>query len=270
MNLAEPILTPDDERRWALWERHALVWSRSQAHARRVDVARRAIGTMHAACPSAYVAWSGGKDSTALAHLASSLGVVRAMSVKDDLDFPGEEDYIRRHATAWGIDVDIVRPAFSLQNWLRDNARECDAGGDFHGRASTFSEAAFYSLIRGYRDSRGTPGVYLGTRAEESHGRRMNVATRGLVYGKLDGETVCQPIARWAGVDVYAYLMSRGIDLLPIYRCVGMNESPDRVRKSWWLPGSSSRFGGMVWLRLYWPSLFARLREIMPSAGGYA
>ena len=264
----EPVLTDDDRDLWAAWSETSCLWARGSVHAHRVDEARRAIADMQERAPRAYIAWSGGKDSTAMAHLAAGLGVRVAMSVKDDLDFPGEEEYLRVLAAQWGIRLDIERPAFSLQSWLVEHPG-LDASDDMHGRATAFSEAAFYSLIDAYRDRHGCPGVYLGLRGEESRGRKMNLATRGLVYEKCGGEIVCQPLARWRGIDVFAYLLSRDIPVLPLYRCVALRREPDRIRKSWWLPGADSKRGGMIWLRTYWPSLYGRLCEIMPSARGW-
>lgn len=269
---SEPLLTDEDGRIWDAWYRQALVHARTAVHRARLDVARRRVLRMAEACPDAYVSWSAGKDSTALLHLVRrECGVPgRVMSHRDDLDFPGEEAYIQRWSAAWGIEVDFLRPAFVLQDWIRGHADELDADGDLHSRAAAFSEASFYSLLDEYRGRLGVPGVYLGLRADESRGRAMNRATRGVQYRKANGETICTPLADWRGIDVYAYLLSRGIDLLPVYRCVRLHESPDRVRQAWWLPGATTRHGGMVWLRAYYPSLFRRLCELLPDAARHA
>ena len=42
-----------------------------------------------------------------------------------------------------------------------------------------------------------------------------------------------------------------------------------RSRKSWWVPGSHSRWGGAAWLRHYYPSLYQQLAAWMPDAGAY-
>ena len=265
----EPVLTGRDRRLWQAWCAEALAWSRTLAHRARVESAQRAVEEMHAGRPGAYVAWSGGKDSTAMTHLVRhTLGEARAMSVKDDLDFPGEEDYIGRLAREWGVALDVVRPPVSLQAWLAEHADALDPRADMHSRSAGLS-AAFYGAVAEYAEAAGRPGVYLGLRQEESAGRRMNRASRGRVYRKADGDVVCTPLADWRGVDVYAYLLSRGIDLLPLYRCVGQHEHPSRVRKSWWVPGAAHDRGGARWLRTYYPSLWARLVELVPAAAYY-
>lgn len=79
---------------------------------------------------------------------------------------------------------------------------------------------------------------------------------------------ISTPLADWRGIDVYAYAVSRGIELLPMYRCVGLmhDEDPWNIRKSWWVPGSHARWGGIAWLRRYYPSLYARLCRMLPDA----
>jgi len=266
----EPRLTDEDRRIWHQWVRAARRWATTRLHRSRVERTRRIVEEFHTNHPDAYVAWSAGKDSTAMTHLiADVVGPVRAMSIKDDLDFPGEEDYLRRHAEAWGVRLDIVRPP-SLQAWLRDHADEIGAADDVHSRAAGLSRVGFYPLIEEYDRSTGTRAKYLGLRAEESHGRKMHRAKRGAIYTKTNGEVVCQPICDWRGIDVYAYLLSRNIDLLPLYRCVRLHDAPERVRKSWWVPGAHAQFGQGTWLRTYYPGLFQLLEDLLPGASAHA
>lgn len=270
---AEPVLTPEDRAIWSAYERQALAHSRTLVHARRVEAARRIAADFHAANPNGYLAWSAGKDSTALVHLVRvDRGLdVPAMSIKDDLDFPGEEEYLARWAGEWGVRLEIVRPAFSLQGFLRDRGSELDPSEDMHGRAAALSREGFYPLIDEYVARTGQRAVYLGLRAEESRGRARNLWTHGTCYERRDGIRVCQPLVRWRGVDVFSYLLARGIEPLAIYRCAAFHGGdPSRVRKSWWVPGAHTSRGGMVWLKRYWPSLYRQLEELLPSAARFA
>src|SRR5690606_13832135 len=98
----------------------------------------------------------------------------------------------------------------------REHAREMRADEDMHARTAALSKAAFYSVVEEATAPHDL--VFLGLRAEESRGRAMNRATRGTLYRKANGQVVCQPLADWRGLDVYAYLFARGIDVLPVYR----------------------------------------------------
>lgn len=265
--LSEPVLAPEDHRRWEVWKRTCMAHAKTQSFARAVQRSIDLVHQMMERAPGAYAALSGGKDSTAMVTLLVEAGArPRVMSIKDDLDFPGEEDYVRDLCAGLSLEIDVLRPPISLQGWLQEHAHELPADEDMHSRSSAFSSACFYSLVEEYRTRRGSPGVYLGLRKYESRGRMMNRITRGAIYTKEDGETVCQPLCDWSGRDVFAYLFSRGAPILPMYRCCRFAESPDRIRKSWWLPGSHSRKGGMIWLRVYYPSLYQRLCELMPDA----
>lgn len=266
--MTEPRLTDDDRRAWETFRMTALAHAGRRIHRDRVERARRIIEDALHQHPNACVMWSGGKDSTALTHLVCvELGArLPVYSEKDDLDYPGEEDYVRDLASQWGADLRVIRPPFSLREWMREHAPELRADEDMHSRSAELSKAAFYSLVEEATATHDL--VFLGLRAEESRGRAMNRATRGTMYRKQNGQVVCQPLADWRGLDVYAYLFARGIDVLPVYRCIGLMhaDEPWRVRKSWWIPGAATRHGGIVWLRRYWPSLYADLCRMLPDA----
>jgi 3'-phosphoadenosine 5'-phosphosulfate sulfotransferase (PAPS reductase)/FAD synthetase len=272
--ISEPVLTEEDRRLWLLWERAARAWSHTAAHADRVA---RALGTVRKFSEAASdggwrLMWSGGKDSTAMVHLAAHAGVgaVRAVSVKDDLDFPGEEEYVRARAIEWSVDVEILHPPCSLVGLVSESSDAFVPGADIHGRGALLSRVGFYPLLRSHRMEHGNYHIALGMRAAESRQRTMNRATHGITYRKKDGQLVCQPIADWGDLDVYAYLFHHDIEVLPLYRCVRLSESPGRVRKSWWLPGRSATQGGTIWLRTYYPSLFSRLRDMAPQHNIFA
>lgn len=263
----EPLLTSEDERIWALWKKTCLIHARTRSFMQRLKKTEHIIAEMHRICPQAYIAWSAGKDSTVLTHfITQCCGVpARAMSVKDDMDFPGETEYVHSRAEDWNIIVDILTPSFSLEAWLERNSARIYMGDDLHGRNTEFSAQGFYSLIERYNEERGWPGVYLGIRREESVHREKNYAVRGHIYEKKSGDIICQPLALWSEKDVYAYAFVNDIELLPVYQCVRLSKTPGSIRKSWYIPGTSAKHGQVVWLRTYYPSLYEKLCEILPE-----
>lgn len=272
--MTEPRLTTADVDAWDAWMRAASVHARTLRFARRVDAARAIVDRSLAAAPRWALMWSGGKDSTVMAHLVcAAMGVALPVaSEKDDLDYPGELAYVERLAESWRADLHVLTPPFSPSQWIADHAPELSADDDMHSRAAGLSKACFYDVVEDF----GAPfdGVLLGLRQQESNGRRMNRSTRGPLYRKRPtgrhptGQWVSTPLVDWDGLDVYAYAESRGIELLPLYRCISFahRDEPWRVRKSWWLPGAASRHGGVAWLRRYWPSLYGRLCGWLPDA----
>lgn len=258
----EPKINEKDRNKWRAWKYSCTAWSETARFNRRVENAKYHIRRMHNRCPDAYVGWSAGKDSTVLAHLALAECdcASHAMSIKDDLDYPGEKEYVQRLAKQWGVEVDILTPDFSLIDKLKN--MDIDYRDQLHGRNSVFSDQSFYSLVKEYRIKHGTPGVYLGLRADESSGRAGN-ASRGAIYEKKSGEVVCQPLRNFSDKDIYAYMFSRDIPFHPVYKCLRFLDDPTKIRKSWWVSGFSNRyFDWPQWLRAHWPSLYKKHREI--------
>ncbi len=275
----EPILTDDDRAVWSAWMRAAAEHARTLAHRRRVDAAKRTIDDALATASPWCVAWSGGKDSTVLTHLACvEMGhPLHVFAHKDDLDFPESEPYILRSAEAWGITVRIVRPPISPADWMRDHAREHSSAGliEMHSRTSEIAKLAWWDTID--RETHAFAGYFDGLCSHESRARALNRATRGNLYEKAHRTRgrifVAHPLHDWRPLDVYGYCAARDIDLLPLYRCVAMlhRDEPWRLREEWWVPSEkSARHGQIAWLRRYYPSLYRQLLAWMPDARLYA
>lgn len=270
--MSEPALREADRAAWSSWMDTVAVHAQTSAYRRRVDAARRVIGDsldvsvdMNLA---AAVMWSAGKDSTALTHLVCVDAGLRVpvYSEKDDLDYPGEEEYVTDLAVQWGLDLRIIRPPVSPAGWMAEHGHKLQGSDDLHSRAAGLSKECFYGVVESATANTGM--IYLGLRAGESHGRAMNLYSRGPLYQKKNGKWTCCPLAHWRGIDVYTYLMEHDIPLLPVYRCIAFMhaDEPWRVRKSWWVPGSAARHGGTAWLRHYYPSLYQRLCDWIPTS----
>lgn len=272
---SEPLLSEEDRRLWdEVWTPvfHAHVLSRRfrQRHAQALEWARQ--GLQQAQRPVLMV--SGGKDSTALGELVlGELGAHCAVvSEKDDLDYPGEEDHLRLLGARWGTEIEVVRPPLSLQGWLDKHGRGMSASDELHSRLCAFSKVGFYEVVQAR--TAGHDAVVLGLRKEESRHRLVDRATHGPLYrwqsGPDAGRLRICPIIDWTGLDVLAYCVARGAPLLPLYRCIAFppeyQQEPWRIRKSWWLPGKSARWGGAAWLNRYYPSLFRRMCDWFPDA----
>lgn len=254
----EPVLTPEDMASWSMWEKAFRVRAGLASFRRMVDNAKRLIARELETASSPMVSWSAGKDSTALAHLAVvGLGAkdIVLMSEKDDLDYPGEEEYIVGLSAQWGAQLRIVRPEISPSAWIEARCAAMCPGDDVHSRRSGLSKACFYGVVQEADSAHDL--VMLGLRGEESAIRRNLLRRRGLAYTLASGQRRANPIGWWKGEDVFAYLLSVGVEPLHVYKCTSFmhHGKPWLIRKSWWLPGSSSEHGQYAWLRRYYPSL---------------
>lgn len=295
----EPVLTDDDRQVWASWMRAAMEHSRTRAHRKVVERARiaviEAIGFVakHPPAgatkrPALYV--SGGKDSTVMAHLACITSGCAAsfdlVSEHDDLDYPGEREHIERLATLCGAPLTLLTPPFSPRVWIAEAAArgELRADTELHSRASTLAAEGFYALVDA--DNRGRPLIAMGLRREESKVRRivankaLGARTRarragiewpasGITYWHAGAsQWRCLPVAEFRGLDVYAYAAAHDLELLPVYRCLGLmhRDDPSRLRTDGWIPEGHARDGQIAWLRRYYPSLYRQLRAWMPDA----
>jgi 3'-phosphoadenosine 5'-phosphosulfate sulfotransferase (PAPS reductase)/FAD synthetase len=238
----------------------------SAEHRRKVAIAQDRLRTCLASPGLTWrLGWSAGKDSTALAALAASIGVrLRCFGEKDDLDYPAEELCLQRLSSEFGHEVDIIRPRVKLIEWLAQKG--IDLTSDLHGQAAELSSEHFYGLLNEHRAREGYTAVLMGLRAAESRGRKMNRAMRGWLYTRQDGLSVGNPLVDWEDMDVHAFLVARNIPLLPMYLCLDVGMDAMKMRKSWWVAGGiMANLGGhYTWLRRWWPDLWEQAATIDP------
>lgn len=246
--------------------RDVALHARSVELVRKVEQARRALDVAIALdVPGGWrLSLSGGKDSSALAALCAG-HPLQGTSVKDDLDYPGEREALHQLVQRTGHALTILTPPVSLLAYLQTTRPSLVE--DLHGRTADLSARWFYGLLDQHRAEQGYGGVLLGLRAQESHGRRMNRATRGHVYQRADGLRVAQPLADWSALDVHAYLWREQVPLLPVYLCVDPGMDALALRKSWWVCGGGPARNGSHygWLRRWWPECWRTAVEIDPE-----
>lgn len=215
-----------------------------------------------------YVSWSGGRDSTAVVHLAAAANPnVPVVWFDSGLEFPDTHTYIHNLAQSWGLNLHIIKAtpdALSIMETSGAWDHDAPPGWD----APDLHEALITRPAQQARELFGRAEVW-GLRAAESQGRRALLAPRRGAFTRADGTVVCSPIWAWREVDVTAYLAAHNIAENPAYerlRAAGATGKDLRVGLA--LDGNNLNFGRVVWLRRCYPDLYRdivlrlpRLRE---------
>jgi 3'-phosphoadenosine 5'-phosphosulfate sulfotransferase (PAPS reductase)/FAD synthetase len=164
------------------WRRTFLAYANGGEHARKVTNARQRIAAFLAdrACP--YLAYSGGKDSTAMLHLVAAVDpdiVVMYSDNGPDLVPRVIHDEVLDVARAAGArDLRVLRPLN-----VDEVARQ------------------------------GYDGVFVGLREQESTTRRTRMRA-GRWFGPIPE---CWPLSDWSWRDVWGYLVAHDVRYVSMY-----------------------------------------------------
>jgi len=215
-----------------------------------------------------YVAWSTGKDSTAMLHLVlRETTDIRVMSQDDDIDTQDITSYRDNIVDLFKIKVDQISSDYNLLDFIKDH--DIDITEDVTSKNSLLSAEIFYKPIEKYFHDNKFTGFFMGLRKDESRARELNFLKRGHIYRKANGAFICQPMARWTARDIFSYFAVNNIPINPIYFYVKFKKGPESIRSNFLLPGSFSNKGEAVWIKYYFPEIFNKLIGICPKILNY-
>ena len=218
--------------------------------------------------PPGFVAWSGGKDSTAAAllaveHWGADFPVV---AFRCGMEFPETIAYQDDLAAARGWSFHVLQVGDYLSEMVRSGAWDHNAVADptqspdwsFHTRITGPAEIAHEHF---------GPLMVWGIRSDESKKRRMMLGSHGRqgVVHRRDGTTTCAPLQRWTARDVWAAHAHYGVSWNPVYdrlEALGVPEVSQRVDVMVGANGAGQ--GRMGWLAMGWPEEFRRLAAVLP------
>ena len=223
--------------------------------------------------PDAYVAISGGKDSTTVLHLARQVNPnVKAAFFDSGLEFPQTLRYIERLQEHWGFDLHTFHAEPSALDVMVEN------GSWEHGAFKTdkdyLHDACIIRPLARAQEALGRYSVY-GLRADESSTRLILLAKgRGRVT-KHDSHGDIQPgylapIWRWSFEEVYGYLERNKVPMNPIYAALKRLGVPERrARVGLLIDGWSLDQGRWALARMLAPDLCRLVETHLPALADY-
>lgn len=238
-----------------------LAHARLTSFQRLVEQSRQTIRKALLQCRSPYVALSGGKDSTCVAALVwEQRPDVPAVYFDAACAFPEVHAFLERLETAGRRIVRLqCRPFLEV---LREFGLLSDAVEE-----ATMRYTVREPLQQLYQRF-GHDAVFLGLRGEESPGRKAMLAHyKETFWRKSDGRLEVNPIGRWSFADVWAFIVSRGLDYCAAYDRLFEMELPESsIRISYWAGETGRRWGRYEALKRGWPDLWRQLCDAVPEA----
>lgn len=219
-------------------KRAALLNAKLRPFARKVAAAEAIIAeTIRTASP-AFVAYSGGKDSTALLWLARRI----MPDIEARILLWPESELLGNFAdniAAWrALGANIREVHLTRRHWTEKVAGKWEA----------------------LNDAAPARSVFIGLRAQESAVRRLSLRRFGIFHERGDGRLRVCPLARWSTMDVASVIASNDLPLLDRYE-----ESID-VRTTTRIiarPGLTEQ--ALDEMRRRDPSALTALRQIYPG-----
>lgn len=150
------------------------------------------------------IAYSGGKDSIVVAHMAMELGLTKAVC---EISYCSSKQISDFKKTAGQLMLDVTYKDSLSWDWLARHPQWV------HGPLA--KAGGFYALrqqktIKSHAAKGNYQGVIYGRRTEEN-------SVRAPVYQTKDGMNHCHPIREWKTHEVWAYIHANNIHFPGIY-----------------------------------------------------
>lgn len=183
------------------WREAFRDWSETEEFMGAVACAEAVIAEALRDCTKPYVSFSGGKDSTVMLHLVLQQAP-EIMALHWDFG---------PYKMPRPVYAEIVGIARAMGVTLR--IETSDEYKRYGYRARNVFERRFFSEVIPALQREGYDLSFIGLRAEESGKRRRRIA-----QGRsLTKTRECWPLASWTWMDVWAYIVSRGLQYVSLY-----------------------------------------------------
>ena len=244
------------------YQRLFLLHAETKEFKENVEEAKLLIEDAFKKYPKWYLAYSGGKDSTAVMGLLWEMGLnkeVELFNICDDRAFSFHISYIKMIAEKYEFKLDL--------RYL-GNTTDLDFRLDESSSKQLPELAKKIDEIRDEKNK--NAGAFMGLRAQESKKRKFLWSkTLGVAEMKKNGMWYCNPIMRWSCNDVFAFLLTRKIPIVDVYRRTHLWGGPCKIRYHDATPRNFASEGQAIWLRHHYPEEFFRLAKKHPEIMNY-
>ena len=211
------------------------------------------------------VAWSGGKDSTAMLHLVWKLKPdIKIYHLDSGYSFKDVSDFIRKLYKQWNLNLHIEQQRI-------DYLELCKEFGLPHTRNEQLQKKVVEKLKKRSSDeyyiANNHDLVFIGLRAEESIGRkwvrRASAKNGYIIHGKSYNR--CYPKINLIAIDILSYHEKLQIPCAEIYNKENYGFTRETLRNTGWISTDGEATGYLMWLRYNYPEYYNRLRNLFPS-----
>jgi phosphoadenosine phosphosulfate reductase len=204
------------------------------------------------------MAFSGGKDSTALLYLVrQQCPELPVFWFDDGWDYPETLQFLTE--TEARLSIHIVRACSPVTALFW---RDVPYPGDDPAREHP-SDADFWVVARKY-------AAFVGVRAQESSNRRMAARCSGPIHPSAPQPMVCWPLHNWTHEDIWAYIVSRGLPYNPVYdKLEALGVPLERRRVGPLTAWMVWQWGVLATMRAGWPDLYNRFVTALPIIQSY-
>lgn len=248
--------------------------SRTAAWQRLAAAAREKAAANLEAWGRCWVAWSGGKDSTAVAHLAAAAWPrIPLVHFDSGLDFPENIAYMDEVAASRGWRLERIRAGDGLAAMAAAGTWGHEHADPEHGVAAAL--AAYWQVITAgpsaAAQARFGDRMLTGLRAEES-AKRARSLSRAAGHATLAGGLrAWSPVGHWRTGDIWAYHAAHEIPENPVYTRLREMGAPERALRLGFVAGAEGASGGRImWLRRGWPDLYEQYAAVLPRLREFA
>lgn len=180
------------------------------------------------------IAFSGGKDSLIVAHLASTHFGVKDAVIETSFMFTKSLQEARAIADHAGLE--LTERTRLTWDWLKRNQEYCAPPMKMQSKLYAIRQQM---SVKSYAKDEGYTGVIYGRRIQEN-------TVKSDLYQLKDGQHQCHPIRDWLTDDVWAYIERKGLPYPSLYNHeIGIKEG----FTPFLLP--PEHFNGNVWKAIY-------------------